>query len=203
MFVAGIGVVWGTMQALLWLQQAQPLSWHASGVSYALAAGLAVAASNLLLIESLTHMDVSLGSTVYRLNTVVVVALSFIFLAEAVGTTKLLAVGFGVAAALVLYHGTQHGLDMALARRFFWLAVLASVLRACFGVISKAALVQGVSYATLLLVSARLLGRGRARVCTLPGTPGAHHARQGEVRAAGGHAGIRRGQHPDPGPGAR
>ena len=154
MFVAGIGVVWGTMQALLWLQQARPLSWDITSVSFALAAGIAVAASNLLLIESLTHMDVSLGSTVYRLNTVVVVALSFVFLAESVGGMKLLAIGFGVAAALVLYHGTHHGLDLALARNFFWLAVLASVLRACFGVISKAALVHGVSYATILLVSA-------------------------------------------------
>jgi len=101
MFVAGIGVVWGTMQALLWLQQARPLSWDITSVSFALAAGIAVAASNLLLIESLTHMDVSLGSTVYRLNTVVVVALSFVFLAESVGGMKLLAIGFGVAAALV------------------------------------------------------------------------------------------------------
>jgi drug/metabolite transporter (DMT)-like permease len=154
MFVAGIGVVWGSLQLVLWLQQAQPMSWDGTGFGFALAAGIAVAASNLLLIESLTHMDVSLGSTVYRLNTVAVLLLSFLFLAESVGTVKLLAVGFGVTAALLMYHGDHLELDLALVRKFFWLAVLASILRACFGVISKAALVQGVSQASILLTSA-------------------------------------------------
>ena len=37
---------------------------------------------------------------------------------------------------------------------FFWLVVLASFLRACFGVLSKAALTLGVSQSTLLLSGA-------------------------------------------------
>ena len=82
MYVLGIGIVWGGVPLLVLTVQDQPLVLDAQTLGFGLAAGLMVTLSNLLLIESLTHLDVSIGSTIYRLNTVGVVVLSFVFLAE-------------------------------------------------------------------------------------------------------------------------
>ena len=130
----------------------ESLSWGLQSLMYGLAAGTAVAASNLLLIEAMTRIDVSLGSTIYRLNTIGVVVLSLVFLGETVAFTKLVAIVFGIAAALTLYGGTRGGAPVV--QLFFWLAVLASALRALFGVVSKAALSAGVSKPSLLIISA-------------------------------------------------
>ena len=46
-------------------------------VGYGLIAGPVLALANILLIESLAHLDVSLGSTIYSLNTIGFVVLSF------------------------------------------------------------------------------------------------------------------------------
>ena len=46
-------------------------------VSYGLIAGPVLVLANILLIESLAHLDVSLASTIYRLNTIGIVVLSF------------------------------------------------------------------------------------------------------------------------------
>ena len=50
-------------------------------MTYAIVFALLVLA-NILLIESLTGLDVSLGSMIYRLNTIGVVAISFVLLSE-------------------------------------------------------------------------------------------------------------------------
>jgi drug/metabolite transporter (DMT)-like permease len=151
MFVAGIGVVWAVLQLVV--GDPGSFTMPSNGVAFALCigAGVCVALSNLLLIESLSHIDVSLGSTVYRLNTVGVVVLSAVFLAEPLGAPKLIAVTLGVSAAALLYGAAAGATTRALHSAFFWLVVLASFLRACFGVLSKAALTYGVSQSTLLL----------------------------------------------------
>ena len=153
-YLAGIGFVWGAMQLGFAAQQGLSFHWTAHGLYYALAAGIAVAASNLLLIESMTRIEASLGSTIYRLNTVAVVILSFAFLGENIGLLKFAAISFGVAAVLTLYGGVASSGGLEAARFYFWLAMVASLLRACFGVISKAALNEGIESAVIMLTSA-------------------------------------------------
>ena len=80
MYLMAMGVTFCTLQLLATVALEQPLSFDSTTLSYGLAAGALVTASNILLIESFTHLDVSLGSTIYRLNTIGVVALSWIFL---------------------------------------------------------------------------------------------------------------------------
>ncbi|MFT5446102.1 MAG: drug/metabolite transporter (DMT)-like permease [Gammaproteobacteria bacterium] len=154
MYVAGIGLVWGVLQLLF--ADLDLLSWPTDSVAlgFCVAAGLCVAVANLLLIESLSHVDVSLGSTVYRLNTVGVVLLSFLLLGEPLGMAKLTAIALGVSAAVLLYGAPAGATTRALHNAFFWLVVLASALRACFGILSKAALTYGVNQSTLLLAGA-------------------------------------------------
>ncbi len=154
MFVVGIGIVWGTLQLLALAMQGQHLSATLPTLGFGVAAGVMVTLSNLLLLESLAHLDVSLGSTIYRLNTVGVVILAFVFLGESMNFVKLLGIGFGVIAALYLYRDRPAQIEVHVLSLFFWVAVSASLLRAGFGVTFKAGLSQGAHAPTMMLIGA-------------------------------------------------
>ena len=154
MFLMGMGLTFGLLQLLTINIQQQPLSLDQTTLVYGVAAGLLITGSNILLIESFTHLDVSLGSTIYRLNTVGVVILSVIFLSETLPMTKLAGVLFGVIAALLLYRHHSEESTASSVVVFFWIAVLASLLRAGYGVVSKFGLSAGGSSATMILIAA-------------------------------------------------
>jgi len=154
-YVFGIGVVWAVLQ--LSYAAGTGLEPALSGITlrYGAIAGVLLTASNLCLLESLTHIDASLGSTIYRLNTVVVVILSVLFLHESLGWMALTGVVLGVGAVFLLYRRDGHG--EATRRRFalfFGLAVLASLCRAAYGVVSKAGLVHGAALQSMLVIAA-------------------------------------------------
>ena len=154
-YVFGIGCVWAILQIAFALVRGMEFSLSAPSLSYGLAAGLLLTASNLLLLESLTHIDASLGSTVYRLNTVGVVVLSVLFLHEPLGWMKGWGVAAGIGAVFLLYRpgaqGEATGKRFAL---FFALAVVASSCRAVYGVVAKAGLGDGASMQSLLVIAA-------------------------------------------------
>lgn len=153
MFLLGMGLVWGLLQ--YWALELRDQSWSldAYTIGFGVAAGLMVTLSNLLFIESFTHLEVGLGSTIYRLNTIGVVILSFLFLGEALGPIKLLGIALGILAALLLYHHRHDHPDPAAVNAFFWLVVLASLMRAGFGVTTKAGLALGAQGATMMLIA--------------------------------------------------
>ena len=154
MYVLGIGIVWGILQLLALTAQGQQIDLATPTLAFGIAAGVMVTLSNLLLLESLTHLDVSLGSTIYRLNTVGVVILSFMFLGEPMYSVKLLGIGFAVVAVLFLYRDRPTHVEVRALNLFFWVAVSASVLRAGFGVTFKAGLSQGGHPPTMMLIAA-------------------------------------------------
>ncbi len=176
-YVFGIGVVWALLQVAWGLRNPPAAGISLLSLWYGLAAGALLTASNLLLLESLTHIDASLGSTVYRLNTVGVVALSLLFLHEPLGWPKGLGVAAGIGAVLLLYrpggHGEATGGRFAL---FFALAVAASSCRAVYGVVTKAALNAGAPMQSLLVVAA---------LCWIVGGAGYALAREGRFRVDG------------------
>ncbi|MCU7948102.1 MAG: EamA family transporter, partial [Candidatus Thiodiazotropha sp. (ex Cardiolucina cf. quadrata)] len=105
-------------------------------------------------IEGLTQTDVSVGSTIYRLNTIGVVLLSVVFLQEPLGWLKMAGISSGVLAVLLLMH-QSHAVEMGrMVTLYVWLVVLASLLRAVYGVISKVGLNQGADTDSMLLVAA-------------------------------------------------
>ncbi len=121
---------------------------------YGSLAGLSSALANLALVVAFRHLDISLGSTIYRLNTIGVIILSVIFLGEALSAAKLSGVTLGIIAVLLL-HTYGHPLDKRMLIRFgLFAAIAASSLRAIFGVVSKAGLSNGADGDTLLLISA-------------------------------------------------
>ncbi|MCK4501932.1 MAG: hypothetical protein KAU22_02790, partial [Desulfuromonadales bacterium] len=77
-YVLGIGLVWFVLQISTFVVRGLEPQLTTVTLGYGLAAGLLLTTSNLLLLESLTPIDASLGSTIYRLNTVVVVVLSLL-----------------------------------------------------------------------------------------------------------------------------
>ncbi len=153
MFLAGMGAVWGLLQFITLNFSGKSVSLDLNTLQYGLSAGVLVTLSNLLLIESLTHLPVSLGSTIYRLNTIGVVILSFLFLGESLGSFKVPGVICGIAAALFFYQRNGNNLALQKLNLFFWIVILASMLRAGFSVVTKAGLSLGTNGSTMLLIA--------------------------------------------------
>jgi drug/metabolite transporter (DMT)-like permease len=155
LYVLGIGVTWTIIQSAIVLTTGDDIRFDAQTLAFGVAAGLLVAVSNTLLIESLTHIDVGLGSTIYRLNTIAVVMMAVFLLDEPLTGIKLTGVLLGVAAVIALFERNhEHAEARNVFLLFFVLVVIASLLRACFGILSKMAVLRGVDLKTMLLVNA-------------------------------------------------
>jgi drug/metabolite transporter (DMT)-like permease len=154
MMISGVGVVWSLLLYADVTMRGDNIVFSTDTILYGLTAGIVVAAANILLLESLRHMEVSLGSTIYRLNTIVVVILSVILLGETITFVKLAGVACGVMAVLLLYRhhhstGQTYSLKLGLT-----MVIIAALLRAAYGVITKAGLSQGADADALMLISA-------------------------------------------------
>ena len=154
MYVFGCGFVWLGLQLTSFTITDTQIRLDEGTILYGLLTGAFLVLANILLIESLTGLDVSLGSMIYRLNTIGVVAISFILLAEDVGVFKLLGIGIGVAAVLILYRRSDGGDTVPIPVLFFVMAVAASAFRAIYGVVSKVALEKGAAAEGLLVIAA-------------------------------------------------
>jgi len=154
-YVFGIGVVWCVLQTTALIIGEEALVVDATSLRYGLFAGFCLTLSNLLLLESLTHINISLGSTIYRLNTVGVVVMAFLFLGETLGGIKLLGVGLGIVAVGLLYRPDPY--EMAEENRgrflaFFLMAIAASLFRAGYGVITRGGILHQADPQTMLLL---------------------------------------------------
>ena len=154
-YVFGIGLIWLILQVPTAIAQGVELPLAAVTLGFGLIAGLFLTTSNLLLLESLTHIDASLGSTIYRLNTLGVVVLAMLFLDEPLGVYKGVGVLAGVVSVFLLY---QRDVNCKTTQRtfmlYFSLAVAASLFRALYGVTSKAGLMNGADLQPMLIIGA-------------------------------------------------
>lgn len=154
MYVLGVGFTWAVFQILYSSFSGISFSFDIPTIKYGLCAGIILAAANILLIEGLTHINVSLGSTVYRLNTVGVVVLSFLFLNESIDVIKLSGIIFGIISVLLLYKSDNGNTASHTTKTFFWLVIWASLLRAAYGVVSKIGLLASADKNTIILLAA-------------------------------------------------
>ena len=106
----------------------------------------------MLLLESLRHIKVSLGATIYRLNTIGVILLSFVFLNEPFGWFKGFGILIGLIAVLFLYQGEISSSNQKQLLLFVGVAVVASICRAAFGVSTKAGFLEGADRNSMLLI---------------------------------------------------
>jgi len=154
MYVLGIGITWSILQLLFMQAENVPFVAEINTIKYGLFAGVLLTASNIFLIESLTYINVSLGSTVYRLNTIGVVILSFLVLNESVGASKIFGIILGIIAVLLMYGGGKTSDIYEKSTAFFWLVICASLFRALYGVVSKAGLTAKADPQSILLLVA-------------------------------------------------
>jgi drug/metabolite transporter (DMT)-like permease len=156
-YVFGIGVVWFVLQMMSLAISDEPLVVDATSIKYGLFAGVCLTLSNLLLLESLTHINISLGSTVYRLNTIGVVVMAFLFLGETLGGVKLLGIGLGLIAVGLLYrsdNGTVAEETGGQFLPFFLMAIAASLFRAGYGVVTRGGILDQADPQVMLLLCA-------------------------------------------------
>jgi drug/metabolite transporter (DMT)-like permease len=154
MMISGIGVVWLLLLAFDVALRGDSIDIDQTGLAYGLVAGFIVAVANILLLEALKHMEVSLGSTIYRLNTIAVVILSIIFLGEIMTLLKVSGIACGVIAVLLLYrHQTSQGHQGKL-KLGLGIVLTGALCRAVYGVVTKAGLNAGSDMDLLLLTSA-------------------------------------------------
>jgi len=154
MYVLGIGITWTILQLLFMQAENVPFVAEINTIKYGLFAGVLLTASNIFLIESLTYINVSLGSTVYRLNTIGVVILSFLVLNESVGASKIFGIILGIIAVLLMYGVGKTSDISGKSTAFFWLVICASLFRALYGVVSKAGLTAKADPQSILLLVA-------------------------------------------------
>ena len=152
--VFGIGLVWLLLQALTMLGTGRMPHADSTTLVYGVLAGVTLAISNILLIEGLTQVEVSTGSTIYRLNTLGVALFSVLFLHEDFGLTKAAGIGTGVLAVLLLVQPSRWADGARGPGIFVGIVILASLLRAIYGVVSKAGLNHGADADTMLLLAA-------------------------------------------------
>ena len=153
MYVFGIGIVWTVLQAITFRIQGTTLLIDQNTLLFGLVSGGFLTISNILLIESLTYIDVSFGSTIYRLNTIGVIALSTLFLREPLTLLKSLGIICGIIGVSLLYH-KQHNNNSnnTTFTISFAIAVIASLARAAYGVTAKAGISQNADQNTMLIL---------------------------------------------------
>jgi len=154
MYIFGIGIIWTFLQVVSLNIQNINFSYDFVTISYGLIAGLLLTVSNILLLESLIHIDVSLGSTIYRLNTVGVVILSFFVLHEPLGIFKILGIICGLIAVLILFNKGKNTFQNINFTSFFLIAVAASLIRATYGIVAKMGITSNAEPNIMLLLIA-------------------------------------------------
>lgn len=152
MYVLGIGITWTVLQVFTFILKDVPFALDSITFIYGLTAGLFLTLSNILLLHSLTRINISLGSTIYRLNTIGVVILSFFVLHEPFGPIKFIGVTFGIVAVLFLYQKRDNTNHINYPLSFFWAVIIASIFRATYGVVAKAGILAEADPELMLLL---------------------------------------------------
>jgi drug/metabolite transporter (DMT)-like permease len=152
MLMLGIGIAWTALQAIVFGLGADPVRFDATTLAFGAAAGALLVLSNVLLLESFARVDVSLGSTIYRLNTVAVVGLSWLLLDERVGPEKAGGIALGVLAVILLSQRPASHRGSPGQGRFVAAVIAAALLRAAYGVLTRKAMLAHASPEPLLLV---------------------------------------------------
>lgn len=147
------GLVWTALQLGTIVAGEAVRPPGAATLVFAGAAGVLIALANILFIESLTHIHVSLAATIYRLNTIGVVVLAVAFLGEPLTLVKSVGIGLGIVAVIALYEGGFSADPSAQRPLFFLLAVGASLLRAAWGILLKAGSTHEVEPQLMMLAS--------------------------------------------------
>jgi len=155
MLIFGTGCVWIMLQLIYLDYYGLRLSFDSSTLSYGITAAVFVTLSNILLLECLGHLPISMASTIYRLNTIPLVVLAFIFLGENPGLVAGLGILLGLVTVFLLYQPNHIETSAIPHFKLFVLLIIgASCLRALYGIFTKAGLSNGAEPNTIMFFAA-------------------------------------------------
>ena len=153
MFVSMIGLFWFLFQITFYLATGNTGGITAGALVFAALPGLFVFLSNILLIESMTVLDASTGSTIYRLNTVLVIILSLILLQEKLKVINFAGIILSIIAVLFLFERKRPGTDNRFML-YLIIGIAASVFRSLYTVSSKYLISGGTDKKAIIIMSA-------------------------------------------------
>jgi len=155
MLIFGTGCVWIVLQLTYIDYHSLELSADSPTLVYGITAALFVTLSNILLLECFGHLPISMASTIYRLNTIPLVILAFIFLAENPGPIAGLGILLGLVTVFLLYQ-SNHVETSAIPhfKVFMGLIIAASCIRALYGIFTKSGLNNGADPNSMMLFAA-------------------------------------------------
>lgn len=155
MLIFGTGCVWIVLHLAYINYHSLELSFDSPTLIYGITAAIFVTLSNILLLECFGHLPVSMASTIYRLNTIPLVVLAFIFLAENPGLIAGLGILLGLVTVILLYQ-SNHVETGAIPnfKLFVGLVIFASCIRALYGIFTKSGLNQGADPNSMMLFAA-------------------------------------------------
>jgi len=133
------------------------LKFDSNTVIYGLICGFFSIVAQVFLLEGLRGTDVSIGSTIYRLNFVVVIILAPLFLGESLTLLKIGGGLLAIGSALFLSKNNQGQKAHHIYKlSFLSLVIVASILRGLMGFFYKVAINHNIANNTFLFVNACL-----------------------------------------------
>jgi drug/metabolite transporter (DMT)-like permease len=155
MLIFGTGCVWIILHLAYIFYNDLGLSTDSPTLIYGITAAILVTLSNILLLECFGHLPISMTSTIYRLNTIPLVILAFFFLAENPGTIASMGILLGLTTVALLYQSntnetfTTHKFNL-----FVYLIIVASCIRALYGIFTKIGLNNNADPNSMILFAA-------------------------------------------------
>jgi len=154
-YIALIGLVWSCFYFILGTLT-KGIHFDNTTLLYGLVSGGVLLAANIFLLEGLKGVDASVGSTIYRLNFMVVIVLAPIFLAEHLTLWKVVGLMFAIASVFLMSwsQGPNQGTKSQSVLLFIILVIMASIFRGLMGFFYKVGAMHGVDYNSFLLINA-------------------------------------------------
>lgn len=154
-YITLIGVIWALFFYAMGSLSGEP-RFDAESISYGFISGAVTIIANILLLEGFRGVDASVGSTIYRLNFVVVVFLAPFFLAEQLTLWKFWGLAFATSSVFLMSWSsdskpTSSGRTVP---SFVLLVIAASILRGLMGFFYKLGTMHAVDTNTFLFVNA-------------------------------------------------
>ena len=155
MLIFGIGCIWITLQLGYMAFTSNGIVLDSTTTGYGITAAVFVTVSNILLVECMGGLPISMASTTYRLNTVPLVVIAFWFLHEDISGLRVLGIAAGLVTVLLLYEParSRNG-ESPHYVTFSILIIAASVIRALYGAVTKAGVNNGGDPNTMMLLAA-------------------------------------------------
>ena len=154
-YIALIGLVWSCFHLVLGTLSGG-IHFDSDTLLYGFISGGLLLTANIFLLEGFKGIEASVGSTIYRLNFMVIIVLAPIFLAEQLSLGKVVGLMFAVASVFLMSwsQGSNQRTKSQTVSRFIILAIMASIFRGLMGFFYKVGAMYGVDYNSFLLINA-------------------------------------------------